>query len=46
MPAPTKFYYKIGEVSAMQYVLTDKSISHEENHHNLNSRFIGTLDRL
>lgn len=42
----TKSYYKIGEVSAMLDVLPNKSISHEENLSNLNSRFIGTLDRL
>ena len=41
-----KFYYKIGEVSAMLYVLPDQSISHEENLPNLNNRFIGTLNRL
>ncbi len=46
MPTPTKSYYKIGEVSAMLYVLTNKSISHEENLPNLNNRFIGTLNRL
>lgn len=42
----TKSYYEIGKVSAMLYVLPDQSISHEENHPNLNSRFVGTLDRL